>query len=193
MANVTLTIEGDTGEVVAMIREMAGRADADGAPEPPTVVASVAAPSLAAPDLAASALATDAPDAEMAPAAAPVAVATEPAAPPPPPPPAIPEAEWNIRYFNAFWNHLSDRAQEAMRRVSRSPNYRQRRVQLMHTLDLSQRELSGSLSSQGHSLNRLKRGARGVALPRPLTYDKDDDMYVLDANFANAMRETGIN
>lgn len=192
MANVTLTIEGDTGEVVAMIREMAGRANADGAPEPPTVVASVAAPSLASPDLAASALAADAPDAEMD--TAPAAVETEPAAPPPPPaPPAIPEAEWNIRYFNAFWNHLSDRAQEAMRRVSRSPNYRQRRVQLMHTLDLSQRELSGSLSSQGHSLNRLKRGPRGVALPRPLNYDKDDDMYVLDANFANAMRETGIN
>lgn len=191
MANVTLTIEGDTGEVVAMIREMAGRADAAGTPEPPTVVASVAAPSLASPDLAASALESDAPDAEMAMAPA---AETEPAAPPPPPaPPAIPEAEWNIRYFNAFWNHLSDRAQEAMRRVSRSPNYRQRRVQLMHTLDLSQRELSGSLSSQGHSLNRLKRGPRGVALPRPLNYDKDDDMYVLDANFANAMRETGIN
>lgn len=189
MANVTLTIEGDTGEVVAMIREMAGRSDASAPAEAPTVVASVAA--LASPDTAA---ALDAGAAESEMATMTMTAEAEPEAPPPAPaPPAIPEAEWNIRYFNAFWNHLSDRAQEAMRRVSRSPNYRQRRVQLMHTLDLSQRELSGSLSSQGHSLNRLKRGARGVVLPRPLTYDKDDDMYILDANFANAMRETGIN
>lgn len=191
MANVTLTIEGDTGEVVAMIREMAGRSNASDQAEAPTVVASVAAPALAAPDSAPAALdaAAEAETATMT-----LTAEAEPEAPPPAPAaPAIPEAEWNIRYFNAFWNHLSDRAQEAMRRVSRSPNYRQRRVQLMHTLDLSQRELSGSLSSQGHSLNRLKRGARGVVLPRPLTYDKDDDMYILDANFANAMRETGIN
>ena len=191
MANVTLTIEGDTGEVVAMIREMAGHSDAAGTLEPPKVVASVAAPALAASD---TTMALDAGAAESEMATMTMTAESEPETPPPAPEaPAIPEAEWNIRYFNAFWNHLSDRAQEAMRRVSRSPNYRQRRVQLMHTLDLSQRELSGSLSSQGHSLNRLKKGSRGVVLPRPLTYDKDDDMYILDANFANAMRETGIN
>lgn len=186
MANVTLTIEGDTGEVVAMIREMAGRAASVSAPEPPTVVASVAtSPQPAA--LEAAAEAGEEPETATA--------AAEPAAaePEPEPEPAPPMAEWNVRYVNAFWRHLSDRAQEAMRRVSRSPNYRQRRAQLMHTLNLSQRELSGSLSSQGHSLNRLKRGSRGVVLPRPLSYDKDDDMYVLDANFANAMREIGIN
>lgn len=185
MANVTLTIEGDTGEVVAMIREMAGRAAAAGAPEPPTVVASVAAAPPAA--LEAAAEAVEEPETAVA------VAEPEPAAPEPEPEPEVPMAEWNVRYVNAFWRHLSDRAQEAMKRVSRSPNYRQRRAQLMHTLNLSQRELSGSLSSQGHSLNRLKKGPRGVVLPRPLNYDKDDDMYVLDANFANAMREIGIN
>ena len=185
MANVTLTIEGDTGEVVAMIREMAGRAANAGAPEPPpAVVASV---------VASPAALESAAEAAEAPATATAAEDTATAAPEPEPEPAAPMAEWNVRYVNAFWRNLSDRAQEAMRRVSRSPNYRQRRAQLMHTLNLSQRELSGSLSSQGHSLNRLKRGPRGVVLPRPLFYDKDDDMYVLDANFANAMREIGIN
>lgn len=184
MANVTLTIEGDTGEVVAMIREMAGRAASVGAPELPPAVAASVAPS---PTAALEAAATAAPATVMA------AEDTATAAPEPEPEPAAPMAEWNVRYVNAFWRNLSDRAQEAMRRVSRSPNYRQRRAQLMHTLNLSQRELSGSLSSQGHSLNRLKRGPRGVVLPRPLFYDKDDDTYVLDANFANAMREIGIN
>ena len=48
----------------------------------------------------------------------------------------------------------------------------------MHTLRLSQRELSGSLSSQGHSLNRLKRRRGDLDLPRPLIYDRAEDAYV---------------
>ena len=79
-----------------------------------------------------------------------------------------------------------------MVRVSRSPNQTQKRAQLMHTLQLSQRELSGSLSSQGHSLNRLKRRRGDVDLPRPLTYDKANDAYVLDASFADALKEIGL-
>ena len=62
----------------------------------------------------------------------------------------------------------------------------------MHTLRLSQRELSGSLSSQGHSLNRLKRRRGDLDLPRPLTYDRAEDAYVLDSNFADALRELGM-
>ena len=62
----------------------------------------------------------------------------------------------------------------------------------MHTLHLSQRELSGSLSSQGHSLNRLKKRRGDVDLPRPLTYNKVNDAYILDPDFAEALRETGL-
>jgi hypothetical protein len=108
-------------------------------------------------------------------------------------PPHRPMAEWNISYVNTFWRNLSDTAKQAMTRVARSPNHVQKRAQLMHSLHLSQRALSGSLSSQGHSLNRLKRRRGDVDLPRPLTYDRAEDTYVLDAGFAAAMRQMGIN
>jgi hypothetical protein len=110
--------------------------------------------------------------------------------------PTTPEAAtaiWNASYVTTFWRNLSDTARQAMLRVSRSPNHTQKRAQLMHTLRLSQRELSGSLSSQGHSLNRLKRRRGDIDLPRPLTYDRMEDAYVLDANFADALRELGMN
>ena len=101
-------------------------------------------------------------------------------------------AGWNASYVHTFWRNLSDTARQAMVRVSRSPNQTQKRAQLMHTLQLSQRELSGSLSSQGHSLNRLKRRRGDVDLPRPLTYDKANDAYVLDSSFADALKEIGL-
>ena len=107
-------------------------------------------------------------------------------------PPQLPLADWNISYVNTFWRNLSDTARQAMLRVSRSPNHMQKRTQLMHTLRLSQRELSGSLSSQGHSMNRLRKRRGEVDLPRPLTYDKGEDAYVLDSKFAVALREMGI-
>ena len=110
----------------------------------------------------------------------------------PVPPPQLTLADWNISYVNTFWRNLSDTARQAMLRVSRSPNHMQKRTQLMHTLRLSQRELSGSLSSQGHSMNRLRKRRGEVDLPRPLTYDKGEDAYVLDSKFAVALREMGI-
>ena len=113
----------------------------------------------------------------------------EPATEPPPQPEA---PVWNASYVHTFWRNLSDTARQAMVRVSRSPNQTQKRAQLMHTLQLSQRELSGSLSSQGHSLNRLKRRRGDVDLPRPLTYDKANDAYVLDSSFADALKEIGL-
>ena len=119
-------------------------------------------------------------------------VAAPAASPAPVPPPQLPLADWNISYVNTFWRNLSDTARQAMLRVSRSPNHMQKRTQLMHTLHLSQRELSGSLSSQGHSMNRLRKRRGAVDLPRPLSYDKGEDAYVLDSKFAVALREMGI-
>ena len=168
MATVTVTIEGDIDEVVTTLQGMAGRTASEN-PEPAINGASDPAPEVPA-----------------------VIEAEEPVEPPVEPEAPEPGPAWNASYVHTFWRRLSDTARQAMIRVSRSPNHRQKRAQLMHTLQLSQRELSGSLSSQGHSLNRLKR-QRNVDLPRPLTYDKTDDVYVLDADFASALQEIGLN
>lgn len=176
MANITVMIEGDVDEVVAALRGMAG--GRRGAAVPAEARAPAIAPVVAEAEEPAEA----AMEAAAAPAPLPEARAPEPEM-----------AAWTASYASSFWQHLSDTARQAMLRVSRSPNHTQQRAQLMHTLRLSsQRELSGSLSSQGHSLNRLKR-QREVTLPKPLTYDKAEDAYVLDANFAGALRELGMN
>ena len=172
MANVTITIEGDVEEVVATLRGMAGRADDPTPAEPPTATTETAgeAPAVATmPEVGTE---------EGEPSVTAVEVSRD---------------AWNASYVTTFWRNLSDTARQAMLRVSRSPNHTQKRAQLMHTLRLTQRELSGSLSSQGHSLNRLKRRRGNVDLPRPLTYDRNEDAYVLDSNFANALRELGMN
>lgn len=191
MANVSVTIEGDINEVIATLKGMAaGAALAPGAAgDAPTAA------------LAATPASEEAPAAELAEAGgadagdgAAMAYEEEYYTPPPapsPPEPEAPLASWNMGYVDAFWVGLSDTARQAILRVSRSPNHTQQRAQLMHTLQLSQRGLSGSLSSQGHSLNRVqKRG--NVRLPRPLNYDKVEDVYILDPDFASAMRDLGM-
>ena len=169
MTRITVAIEGDIDEVIATLKGMAG----SGSVEPP-VVAATTAPTDTSSEL---------------PGATENEATAEPATEPPPQPEA---PVWNASYVHTFWRNLSDTARQAMVRVSRSPNQTQKRAQLMHTLQLSQRELSGSLSSQGHSLNRLKRRRGDVDLPRPLTYDKANDAYVLDASFADALKEIGL-
>lgn len=171
MAKVTVTIEGDIDEVMATLQGMAGyQVSVNGAQKP---------------DNPAEAAAEIEPESQAAAEGPTTATATEAE-------PGPGEAVWNSSYVHTFWRNLSDTARQAMMRVSRSPNHVQKRAQLMHTLQLSQRELSGSLSSQGHSLNRLRRRRGNVNLPRPLTYDKIEDVYILDANFAEAMGELGL-
>lgn len=172
MANVTITIEGNVEEVIATLRGIAGRADDPTAAAPATTTTET--------DGEAAAVATmpEVATEEGEPSAATVEVSQD---------------AWNASYVTTFWRNLSDTARQAMLRVSRSPNHTQKRAQLMHTLRLTQRELSGSLSSQGHSLNRLKRRRGNVDLPRPLIYDRAEDAYILDSNFANALRELGMN
>ena len=165
MAKVTVTIEGDIDEVMATLQGMAGYATSTNG-----------ARNTANP-------AEDEPESQAQPESPTTAAEAEP---------GPGETVWNSSYVHTFWRNLSDTARQAMVRVSRSPNHVQKRAQLMHTLQLSQRELSGSLSSQGHSLNRLKRRRGDVNLPRPLTYDKVEDVYILDGNFAEAMGELGL-
>lgn len=171
MANVTITIEGNVEEVVATLRGMAGQALA-----PSTVAPTTAAGETAGEETAVTIL-PEAGTEEGEPAATAAGAAG---------------VAWNASYVTTFWRNLSETARQAMLRVSRSPNHTQKRAQLMHTLRLSQRELSGSLSSQGHSLNRLKRRRGNVDLPRPLIYDRAEDAYVLDSNFADALHELNM-
>ena len=171
MANVTITIEGDVEEVVATLRGMAGRTLEPSDVEPPAAARETAGEETAVTILPEVVTEEEEP-AETAAGEA--------------------GAAWNASYVTTFWRNLSDTARQAMLRVSRSPNHTQKRAQLMHTLRLTQRELSGSLSSQGHSLNRLKRRRGNVDLPRPLIYDRTEDAYVLDSNFAEALRELGM-
>ena len=172
MANVTITIEGDVEEVVATLRGMAGRAVDLPTAMPPAATRETAG------ETEAVATMPEAGTEEGEPSETAVEASG---------------ATWNASYVTTFWRNLSDTARQAMLRVSRSPNHTQKRAQLMHTLRLTQRELSGSLSSQGHSLNRLKRRRGNVDLPRPLIYDRTEDAYILDSNFANALRELGMN
>ena len=167
MANITVTIEGEVNEVIATLRGMAGWS-----------------PSKSANEVAIDEIPSDLESSEPPPTEA--AAESEISAPAEPEPAAV---VWNASYLTTFWRSLSNTAKEAMIRVSRSPNHTQKRAQLMHTLRLSQRELSGSLSSQGHSLNRLKRRRGNLDLPRPLIYDRAEDAYILDPNFADALRE----
>ncbi len=169
MANITVTIEGEVNEVIATLRGMAGCGPSESANE------------VAIDEIPSGLQSPEPPPAEPAAPESAIDAPAEPAT-----------VVWNASYLTTFWRNLSDTAREAMVRVSRSPNHTQKRAQLMHTLRLSQRELSGSLSSQGHSLNRLKRRRGDLDLPRPLTYDRAEDAYVLDPNFADALRELGM-
>ncbi len=169
MANITVTIEGEVNEVIATLKGMAGWSPSQSAKE------------VAVDEIPSGSQSSEPPPTESA---APESAIDAP---------AEPAVVWNPSYLTTFWRNLSDTAREAMIRVSRSPNHTQKRAQLMHTLRLSQRELSGSLSSQGHSLNRLKRRRGNLDLPRPLVYDRAEDAYVLDPNFADALRELGMN
>ena len=169
MANITVTIEGEVNEVIATLKGMAGWSPSESANE----VTIDEVPSSLQP--------SEPPPTESTAPESAINAPAEPAA-----------VVWNASYLTTFWRNLSDTAREAMIRVSRSPNHTQKRAQLMHTLRLSQRELSGSLSSQGHSLNRLKRRRGDLDLPRPLIYDRAEDAYVLDPNFADALRELGM-
>ena len=163
MVRVTVTIEGDIDEVVAAIRQMAGRGTE----------------SLTGGEVVAGEAVVDAAvggaDGALSPEE--LAVSAE-----------LDRPKWNASYATTFWRYLSATAKQAMVRVSQSPDYTEKRAQLMDELNLTQRELSGSLSSQGHSMNRLRRRRGGVDLPRPMTYDKVADVYVLDSNFAGALR-----
>ena len=158
MVKVALTVEGEADDVIAAIRQLA----ASDATPPAAVV--------------------DAPDDYIA--AAPVEA--EPAPPPPPPLAPVPEGRWTIDHVRTFWGYLAPNAQQVYRRVANSSGYVMSRQSLLDAMGLTERQLSGRMSSVGHSVRRI-RNAHNVALPHPMAFDATSDDYKMLPDVADAI------
>lgn len=166
MVKVAITLEGATGEVIAAIRQLAV-GDAVTVSEAPVAEAVVES------------------QAALPIEAAPV-VLEPPPAPPPPPPPPVPEGRWTIDHVRTFWGFLADDAREIYQRVAQSPGYVRSRQALLDEMNLTVRQLSGRLSSQGHAVRRIRR-VHNVALPHPMSFDTQADEYKMLPDVADAI------
>ena len=158
MVKVTLTMEGDSQEVIAAIRKLAVGDTISLAPAVETV--------------------DDNPP-ETAPEAA--------AAPAPPPaPPPVPEGRWTIDHVRTFWRYLAPNAQQVYHQVAHSSGYVMSRQSLLDAMGLTERQLSGRMSSVGHSVRRI-RNAHNVSLPHPMAFDQSSDDYKMLPDVADAI------
>ena len=171
MVKVALTVEGDTGAVISALRQLAvGEVAFPVSPPPEIVVESEpAAPRLVAatPETASE-------------------VAAEPEPMPDPEPEPVPEGEWSIDHVRVFWSYLSDNVQEVYHRVAHSAGYVLPRQDLLDSLELTERQLSGRMSSQGHAVRRMRR-LHNIALPHPMSFDSGSDDYKMLADVADAI------
>ena len=166
MVKVALTIEGDSEEVIAAIRKLAVGDSVSASPAAQSVVEE---PS------------------ETYVEAAPAASAPAPAlAPAPPPPPPVPEGRWTIDHVRTFWRYLAPNAQQVYYRVAHSSGYVMSRQSLLDAMGLTERQLSGRMSSVGHSVRRI-RNAHNVALPHPMAFDQASDDYKMLPDVADAI------
>ena len=159
MVKVALTVEGEADEVIAAIRQLA----VGDAVSPAPVV-----------EIADDAVETQ-----------PAEVAVLPPAPAPAPPP-VPEGRWTIDHVRTFWGFLADDAREIYQRVAQSPGYVLSRQALLDEMQLTVRQLSGRLSSQGHAVRRIRR-FHNVALPHPMSFDSQTDEYKMQPDVADAI------
>ena len=123
---------------------------------------------------------------ELPAAAAPAVLESAPPPPPPPPLPPVPEGRWTIDHVRTFWGFLADDAREIYQRVARSPGYVRSRNTLLDEMNLTVRQLSGRLSSQGHAVRRIRR-VHNVALPHPMSFDTQADEYKMLPDVADAI------
>ena len=164
MVKVALTVEGEADDVIAAIRQLA----VGDTVSQPTVV-----------DAANSSPAT-------APAVAEPPTAAAPPPPPPPPPAPVPEGRWTIDHVRTFWGYLAPNAQQVYHRVANSSGYVMSRQSLLDDMGLTERQLSGRMSSVGHSVRRI-RNVHNVALPHPMTFDQTTDDYKMLTDVADAI------
>ena len=163
MVKVALTVEGEADDVIAAIRQLA----AGDAVSPAIVVAADVDAVAAAP-----------PEAETH-------------APPPAPPVPVPEGRWTIDHVRTFWGYLAPNAQQVYHRVANSSGYVMSRQSLLDAMGLTERQLSGRMSSVGHSVRRI-RNVHNVALPHPMAFDPTSDDYKMLPDVADAIMRLNL-
>ena len=158
MVKVALTIEGDAKEVIAAIRKLA-------AGETTSVTSSVEENDSESSESNAEVTAGSGTTVET---------------------PAVPEGSWSIDHVRTFWRYLAPNAQQVYHQVAHSNGYVMSRQSLLDAMGLTERQLSGQMSSVGHSVRRI-RNAHNVALPHPMTFDQSSDDYKMLPDVADAI------
>lgn len=163
MVKVALTVEGEADDVIAAIRQLAA-----GDTVSPAIVVGA--------------------DVDAVAAAPPEA---ETPAPPPAPPVPVPEGRWTIDHVRTFWGYLAPNAQQVYHRVANSSGYVMSRQSLLDAMGLTERQLSGRMSSVGHSVRRI-RNVHNVALPHPMAFDPTSDDYKMLPDVADAIMRLNL-
>lgn len=159
MVKVALTIEGDAVEVIAAIRKLAS-----GDPATVTPTADSIGDDLDDNNVEVSASSNGATSAS----------------------PPAPEGKWTIDHVRTFWRYLAPNAQQVYHQVAHSNGYVMARQALLDTMGLTERQLSGQMSSVGHSVRRI-RNVHNVALPHPMSFDQSSDDYKMLPDVADAI------
>ncbi len=159
MVKVALTIEGDVEEVIAAIRKLAGS------------------------DTESVTSAAETVDDEMSDAAPEVTPASNVASSAVLP---VPEGRWTIDHVRTFWRYLAPNAQQVYHQVAHSSGYVMSRQSLLDAMGLTERQLSGRMSSVGHSVRRI-RNVHNVSLPHPMAFDQSTDDYKMLPDVADAI------
>lgn len=100
--------------------------------------------------------------------------------------PAAPEGRWTIDHVRTFWRYLAPNAQQVYHQVANSNGYVMSRQSLLDAMGLTERQLSGRMSSVGHSVRRI-RNVHNVSLPHPMTFDQTTDDYKMLPDVADAI------
>ena len=166
MVKVTLTVEGNTDEVIVALRQLSV-----GDAASPALTAPVSAPQIVEPD----------PTPQLAEGSPEVPIAE-----PEPEPPPVPEGRWTIDHVRTFWEYLGANAKQVYHRVAHSSGYVMPRQALLDALGLTERQLSGRMSSQGHAVRRMRR-RHNIALPHPMSFDVVTDDYKMLPDVADAI------
>ena len=119
------------------------------------------------------------------------AAPTEAVTPPPPPPAPVPEGRWTIDHVRTFWGYLAPNAQQVYHRVANSSGYVMSRQSLLDAMGLTERQLSGRMSSVGHSVRRI-RNVHNVALPHPMAFDPTSDDYKMLPDVADSIMRLNL-
>ena len=159
MVKVALTIEGDAEEVIAAIRKLAVGESAIVTPTGEDI---------------------DDDSSETAVEVTSASTTSTPAQTP------APEGRWTIDHVRTFWRYLAPNAQQVYHQVAHSNGYVMSRQSLLDTMGLTERQLSGQMSSVGHSVRRI-RNVHNVSLPHPMSFDQSSDDYKMLPDVADAI------